>query len=254
MRWLSGSTTAVCRWITRRPGSSSPDSRLRLGFGVAGDDLRIDRLWRLRERPLFSRGGVSTARNTSCGAGGGRALPRASVETAGGRDGQKLCSGKALDELVRLAGSLELLPVQTKVSLVKAFIDVAVNRVHDKRHCSPYLAALGRLLNRAPLSAGPETVVSPDLVERAYAAFRGFDWTEPELLDLQTLFLRGARVVGDRSLDVPAPLRSLIAGKLEQAGASARQTAKVKGFVAMGRSERASLYDESLPAGLIRDG
>jgi hypothetical protein len=43
----------------------------------------------------------------------------------------------------------------------------------------------------------------------------------------------------------------LIAGKLEQAGVPARQTAKVKGFVAIGRLERASLYDESLPAGLI---
>jgi molecular chaperone DnaK (HSP70) len=224
---------------------------LRPGFGIAGDDLRIDNLWRLHEsgpcfpgRRIHSQEYILWRR-----VAGGLSPERQSRLLAGEMD--RLCSGKALDELVRLAGSLELLPIQTKGTLIKAFIDVAVNRVHDKRHCAPYLAALGRLLNRAPLSAGPETVVSPGLVADAYAAFRGFDWTESELLDLQTLFLRSARVVGDRSLDVPAPLRTLIAGKLEQAGVPARQTAKVKGFVAIGRLERASLYDESLPAGLI---
>src|SRR5438132_646623 len=112
-------------------------------------------------------------------------------------------------------------------------------------------AALGLLLNRTPLYAGPETVVSPDLVEHAYQAFQGFDWTTPELFDLQILFLRAARVVDDRSLDLPIPLRGLIASKLEKSGVPALQTAKIKGFVPIGRSDRASLYDESLPPGLI---
>ena len=135
--------------------------------------------------------------------------------------------------------------------LVSRFIDIAVSLVRAKRHCAPYLAALGLLLNRAPLHAGPETVVSPDLVEHAYSAFRGFDWAEPELVELQTLFLRAARVVDDRSLDLPMPLRGLIASKLEKSGVPALQTAKIKGFVPIGRSDRASLYDESLPPGLI---
>ena len=77
-----------------------------------------------------------------------------------------------------------------------------------------------------------------------------FDWATPELIDLQTLFLRAARVVEDRSLDVPMPLRGLIA-KLEKSGVPALQTAKIKGFVPIGRSDRASLYDEVLPPGLI---
>jgi hypothetical protein len=38
------------------------------------------------------------------------------------------------------------------------------------------------------------------------------------LLDLQILFLRAARVVDDRSLDLPMPLRGLIASKLEKSG------------------------------------
>ena len=163
----------------------------------------------------------------------------------------RLRCGKAPDEFVRLAGALELLPVETKGSLINGFIDVAVTRAGEKRHCAPYLTALGLLLNRAPLRAGPETVVSPDFVEHAYAAFRGFDWAEPEVLELQTLFLRAARVVGDRNLDVSNPLRTLIAGKLEKAGVPSLRIAKIKGFIPVGRSDRASLYHESLPPGLV---
>ena len=85
----------------------------------------------------------------------------------------------------------------------------------------------------------------------AYQAFQRFDWTTPELLDLQILFLRASRVVDDRSLDLPMPLRGLIVSKLEKSGVPALQTAKIKGFVPIGRSDRASLYDESLPPGLI---
>jgi hypothetical protein len=122
---------------------------------------------------------------------------------------------------------------------------------HRLRRRSPYLAALGLLLNRTPLYAGPETVVSPDLVERAYSAFQDFDWSNPELLDLQNLFLRAARVVDDRSLDVPMPLRARIAGKLEKSGVLPLQTAKIRGFIPIGRSDLASMYDESLPSGLV---
>ena len=68
---------------------------------------------------------------------------------------------------------------------------------------------------------------------------------------MQTLFLRAARVVGDRSLDVPRPLRETIAGKLENSGVAPLQTAKIRGFMPVGRSDRASLYDESLPPGLV---
>src|SRR4051812_23479123 len=120
---------------------------------------------------------------------------------------------------------------------------VAIHPARAKQHCAPYLAALGLLLNRTPLYAGLETVVSPDHVEHAYSAFRGFDWADPQLLELQTLFLRAARFVGDRSLDVSMPLRELIASKMENSGVPPLQTTKIRGFVPVGRSDRASLYD-----------
>jgi molecular chaperone DnaK (HSP70) len=224
---------------------------LRPGFGVVRDDLRIDALWRLHDAgPCFP------GRRIKCQeyilwrrVAGGITRERQDKLLAGELD--RICDGKAPDELVRLAGSLELIPHETKAKLFSCFVDTAVSLARAKQHCAPYLAALGLLLNRAPLYGGPETVVSPDFVERAYSAFKGFDWTDPELQELQTLFLRAARVVGDRSLDLPIPMRNLIAGKMEKSGVPPLRTAKIRAFVPVGRSDRASLYDESLPPGLI---
>jgi hypothetical protein len=224
---------------------------LRPGFGVLRDDLRIDALWRVRDGgPCFPGRRIRSQEYILLRrvAGG---LTRERQVRLIAEEIDSIRSGRAPDELVRLAGSLELIQHDTKAELVRRFCDIAVTLAQAKRHCAPYLAALGLLLNRTPLYAGPETVVSPDLVEHAYQAFEPFDWTTPELADLQILFLRAARVVDDRSLDLPIPLRGLIAGKLEKSGVPALQTAKIKGFVPIGRSDRASLYDDSLPPGLI---
>jgi hypothetical protein len=124
---------------------------------------------------------------------------------------------KLLPELIRLVGSLERLSNPTKTELANLFIDMGSDLAREKKHCAPYLAALGHILSRAPLYAGPETVVPPDLVERAYETFCRFDWQAPELAEMPSLFLRAARVVGNRSFDLPKALRHRIAAKLENA-------------------------------------
>ena len=127
---------------------------LRPGFGVVRDDLRIDALWRVHEAgPCFP------GRRIKCQeyilwrrVAGGLTRERQDKLLAGELD--KIRSGRAPDELVRLAGSLELISHDTKAELVRRFIDIAVTLCAPKRHCAPYLAALGLLLNRAPLYAG----------------------------------------------------------------------------------------------------
>jgi hypothetical protein len=89
------------------------------------------------------------------------------------------------------------------------------------------------------------------MVARTYAAFQDLDWAEAELLELHMLFLRAARVVGDRSLDVPKSLRNQIATKLERAGVASARTGSVKAFTPVARAERSTLYGESLPPGLL---
>jgi len=224
---------------------------LRPGFGVAGDDLRMDALWRAHDAGArFPGRRIKTQeyllwRRVAGGLTQERQAKLLSEEI------EKIRAGKPSPELVRLAGSLELLPIDTKAELITLFIDHAAALAEEKRDCAPYLASLGHLLNRAPLHAGPEMVVSPDFVDQAYAALRNLDWTRPDLLEVQTLFLRAARVVGDRRLDVPKPLRNLIAGKLEKSGVPPLRTAKIREFMPIQRSDRVSMYDEALPPGLV---
>src|SRR5271169_5490015 len=225
---------------------------LRPGFGAAADHFRIDSLWRLHEHGLYfagKRGKVQEYVLWRRVAGG---LERQRQEQILAPELDKIrAQKKVAPELIRLAGSLERLPIQTKTDLANLFIDAASNLAREDKHCAPYLGALGHILSRTPLYAGPETVVSPDLVERAYEALRILDWAAAELAEVQTLFLRAARVVGSRSFDLPKALRQRIAVQLENAGVSPQRTGKLKEFVPVGGAERISLHDESLPPGLI---
>jgi len=225
---------------------------LRPGFGADADHFRIDSLWRLHEHGLYFAGKRIKVqeyllwRRVAGGLGQQRQVQILESEL-----GKIRTQKKVAPELIRLAGSLERLPIQTKTELADLFIDAASDLARDNKHCVHYLGALGHILSRAPLYAGPETVVSPELVERAYEAFRTLDWTAPELAEVQTLFLRAARVVGSRNFDLTKAVRHRIAIQLENAGVSPQKTGKLKEFIPVGGSERVSLYDESLPPGLI---
>ncbi|MGP6159122.1 MAG: Hsp70 family protein, partial [Vulcanimicrobiaceae bacterium] len=229
---------------------------LRPGFGAALDGERIDRLWQLLESgPAFANrqlklqeyilwrrvsGGLSSERQER--------ILTAEIDKLRRQESPP-------PDLVLLAGSLERIGLETKTELVERFIAVASKLVAEERHSAHLLAALGLLLNRSPLYAGPETVVSADLVERAYDAFSKFDWAEPKLVELQTAFLRAARVVNNRTLEVSKSLRERIASKLERSGVPPARTAPLRGYMPMERSDRAGLLGESLPPGLIlREG
>jgi molecular chaperone DnaK (HSP70) len=225
---------------------------LRPGYGAAADLFRIGSLWRLREHGLYFPGKRSKVQEYVLWRRVAGGLTQERQEQILAPEFDKIRTQKKVaPELIRLAGSLERLPIQTKTELANLFIDAAGNLARDNKHCAPYLGALGHILSRAPHYAGPETVVSPDLVERAYDALRTHDWAAPELAEVQTLFLRAARVVGSRSFDLPKALRHRIAAQLENAGVSPQRTGKLKEFVPVGGAERISLHDESLPPGLI---
>jgi molecular chaperone DnaK (HSP70) len=225
---------------------------LRPGFGADADRVRIDSLWRLHQQGLYFAGKRGKVQQYVLWrrVAGGLGLQR-QEQLLAPELGKIRTQKKVEPELIRLAGSLERLPTQTKMELANLFIDAASDLARDNKHCAHYLGALGHILSRAPLYAGPETVLSPDLVERAYEAFRRLDWAAPELAEMQTMFLRAARVVGSRNFDLPQGVRHRIATQLENAGVSPQKTGRLKEFIPVGGSERASSYDESLPPGLI---
>jgi molecular chaperone DnaK (HSP70) len=225
---------------------------LRPGFGAALDDLRIDRLWSLRDAGFFFPGKLIKVQEYILWRRVGGGLSRERQESVLEPELAALRQQPSPSpELVLLAGSLERIGHETKTELVNRFIDGASAHASENKHHAHFLAALALLLNRAPLYAGPETVVSPDLVEHAFDVFSRLDWDGPKLRELQTLFLRGARLVNNRSLDVPKSVRNRIADKLERSGVPSGKTIPLRQFVPLERSEQVGLFGESLPPGLI---
>ena len=129
--------------MARRKGSADHEEAwlilagflLRPGFGAAADHVRIDSLWRLREQGLYFAGKRSKVQEYL--------LWR---RVAGGLEGQRQeqilapeldkirTQKKVAPELIRLAGSLERLPIQTKTELANLFIDASSNLAReDKR-------------------------------------------------------------------------------------------------------------------------
>jgi molecular chaperone DnaK (HSP70) len=227
---------------------------LRPGFGAPMDDLRIDGLWRLRQAgPVFPGKRIKLQEYILWRrVAGGLAVER--QEALLDAEIARIRQPKTPPELVLLAGSLERVGHDRKADLITRFVDRAAELARAGEHCAPYLAALGMLLNRSPLYAGPEAVVPVERVERAWEVFSGFDWADPRLAELQTLFLRAGRVVDNRRLDLPRGLRLRLAGRLEKCGVAPARTARLKGFVPVERSERLGLYGEALPPGLTLSG
>jgi molecular chaperone DnaK (HSP70) len=225
---------------------------LRPGFGADGDEARIDQLWQINTDGLAYPGKRIQLQQYILWRRVAGGLSRERQETVLGPELARLLAQKSpAPELVRLAGALERIPQAVKADLVGHFIASARDLAEKKQHCAPFLVSLGLLLNRAPLYAGIEEVMPAEDVERAYAALCHLDWNEPELLEAQTLFLRAARVIDDSKLDLPRSLREKIASKLEKSGVAPLKVERIRRFVPVERADRASLFGESLPPGLV---
>ncbi|MBV8101206.1 MAG: Hsp70 family protein [Verrucomicrobia bacterium] len=222
---------------------------LRPGFGAEGDETRIDQVWRLQSESLAYPGKRTQIQQYILWRRIAGGLNQERQETI--LELSKLRSQKNLPpELVRLTGSLERIRSDTKAEVVELFLQRARELATSKQHCVPYLVALGLLLNRALFYAGPDYVVPPVYVERAFEEFSDFDWSASELAEMQTLFLRAGRVVDDPLIDLPKALRDRIASKLEKSGINPAKLGKLRTFVPVAVSERANLFGESLPPGL----
>ncbi|MGA8291833.1 MAG: Hsp70 family protein [Rhodoplanes sp.] len=225
---------------------------LRPGFGVPMDERRIDALWGIRSDGLRFPGKRSKLQEYILWrrVAGGLSRERQEALLADERD--RIYQQKNVaPELIRMAGSFERIGHELKAELAGHFIERAVELASQKKHCAHYLAALGLLLNRTPFYGGPESVPPPALVEMAYEALRRFDWSDPEFAEAQVLFLRAARAVDDRRVDLPRSLRNQIANKLEKCGVAPAKTGRIRNVVPIERAERLSLYGEAVPPGLI---
>ena len=225
---------------------------LRPGFGADGDESRIDQLWQIQIDGLAFPGKRIQLQQYILWRRVAGGLSHERQETILVPELPKLTTQKGpAPELIRLAGSLERIRQNIKIDLISRFLETVQNLAEHKQYCAPYLVSLGLLLNRTPLYAGVDNVIPPDSVERAYEALCHLDWDEPELAEIQTLFLRATRVINNPDLDIPRSLRERIASKLEKSGVAALKVERIRRFVPVERADRAGFFGESLPPGLV---
>ncbi len=226
---------------------------LRPGYGFELDEARIEELWRLfaqgmahpKEKRVQAQWHILWRRV----AGG---LNAARQEKVLEKILPVLQGGEHTSEMIYLAGALERLHQGRKLELVKLF-SAGLRRPRLKTR-EPYAWALGRLLTRTPLYAGPDAVLPPSEVEALFGRVRDLDWRTPDYSPLNPLFAQAARRTDGRGVDVSEEARRQILAKMKESAAHPEQMRVVRETVPVEYADRVRQFGDSLPAGLILMG
>ena len=234
---------------------------LRPGYGLAVDDWRVAQTWRLLQGKrahhtpacrvewliLWRRiaGGLNAGQQQALGDPLLAAL-RASRKGGQSRRPDVGASSHEAAEAWRLLGSLELIPVVTKVELAAEMLDLAgrekVGAVRDAA-----LWAVGRLGARVPMYGPLNTVVLPDDVDPWLRRLLDAK-VEPESVAF-TLVQLGRRT-GDRHRDIGEELRQRLLGWLDRHAAPPHYQQLVSQGGDLADEEAGLMFGESLPKGL----
>ncbi len=228
---------------------------LRPGFGDAGDEIRVNRLWRVLGADLRH------PRATQCRAEWWNLWKR----VTGGLNARQqqhlfqqvspalLRKGKPkgprpgpqeLREMWQAVGSCERLPASTRAELADALVAEATRG----RSTDQELWALARLAARVPIYGPLNGVVPRARAAAAVERLLDAPWPRPEAYGFALAQL--ARASGDRERDLEAPLRERVARRLERLSDGAHLARLVREPVPLEARDEARLLDESLPAGL----
>ncbi|MBL8443233.1 MAG: hsp70 family protein [Zoogloeaceae bacterium] len=151
----------------------------------------------------------------------------------------------AYDDMVRLAASLERVPLDHKVEVGRWLLE----RLAQPTEKAQAWWALGRVGAREPLYASPHTVVPPEVAGEWLDAVLALNWKKIEPAAFAAAQL--ARYTGDRARDLPPALREEVARRLAQAGVPERWITQVRSVVTLDEADRRRAFGESLPAGLM---
>ena len=235
---------------------------LRPGYGLAVDDWRVAETWRTVRGKLAHAAASSRTESLILWrriAGGFSAGQQQAIaepllatlrslhrrQTTGRQTETPLPPHESLETL-RLLGSLELLPVATKVEMGNLLVELLPKRKLESLR--PAMGwALARIGARVPVYGPLNTVVS---------AADAAGWLEKLLLDRETdamsqfAAVQLARRTDDRYRDIPGPLREKVLAWLHQAGASPHAIELVQTAGQLDVDEQTRVFGESLPKGL----
>jgi hypothetical protein len=152
---------------------------------------------------------------------------------------------EAIDELIRLAGSLERIPPDEKTQAGEWLLA----RVEQDGPASHLLWALGRLGARVPFHGSANACVPASIAEEWIARLNATSAPIPRG-ELAFPLAQLARRSGDRARDVDDAVREDVARVLETLGAPTELVRMVREVVEASEAEERRIFGESLPPGL----
>ena len=148
------------------------------------------------------------------------------------------------DDMVRLAGALEHVPVERKVQLGFWLLE----RLRKQKESNQSWWAVGRLGARVPLHQSTHNVVPNTAVEEWLETLFKVDWKAVRAAAFAATLL--ARMSGDRSRDLDTELRGRVAKKLRQAKVPPSWVRMVEEVAELDQTDEQRAFGDSLPPGL----
>ena len=245
---------------------------LRPGFDHPLDDWRIEQLW-----PLFEQGVQHPKDSHVCaewwtlwrrvaGGLGQQAQIRVLDDFAfnlQSDEAELLARPPTLvrgtyDDMVRVAASLERIPVDYKVEIGSWLLGRIPGALQDAtgtaaaalpdNATSRNLWAIGRIGARELVYGSANDVVPPEVVTGWLEALLALDWKRVEPAAFAAAHM--ARMTGDRTRDLPDLLRTQIVRRLSQTDAAPTWIAMVREVVELDAASTQRILGESLPPGL----
>ncbi len=231
---------------------------LRPGFGYPLDDWRVEQIWKcyahsiqfVNERQNWTEwwtlwrriaGGLTTEQQEKIFNDIAKFLNPAAARQPGVAKQIKI---RGYDDMVRVAGVFERLPVERKIECVQWLL----KRLEKPSESNQTWWAVGRLASRVPFHGSSHNVIPADQVALWLPQILALDWKKnPQAAFAATII---ARMSGDRARDLAETEREAVIEKLRASKSPVSWVAMVENYQELNEAEEKQLFGEALPPGL----
>ena len=230
----------------------------RPGFGYPLDDWRVEQLWKFYPQTiqfvnekqnwtewwtLWRRiaGGLEASAQEQIFKDISKFINPAAARQAGLAKQVKI---RGYDDMVRLAGVLERLPVENKISLCEWLL----KRLQKSSEPNQTWWAVGRIASRVPFHGSQHNVIPADVVSSWLEQVMKADWKKvPQAGFAATLI---TRMSGDRARDLDPAIRTQVVEKLKANKSPASWIEMIESYKELNAQEEKQIFGEALPPGL----
>lgn len=232
---------------------------LRPGFGSALDDWRVAQIWKIYTQgiqfvnekqnwtewwTLWRRiaGGLSAEAQQQLFSDVSKYLNPAAARQAGIA---KQIKTRGYDDIVRMIGVLERLPVEQKIMVCEWLL----KRLQKAGESHQTWWAVGRIAARVPFHGDQHNVIPAEQVAQWLSQILSVDWKKiPQAGFAATLI---ARMSGDRARDLDEANRNQVIEKLKASKSPASWQQMVESYKELDAQEEKQIFGEALPPGLV---